>query len=231
MTTDKHITKKYISDKYIAGKFIVIEGIDGAGTTTQTKLLGSYLFDREKKYVPLLTREPTMLSPAGQELRRRLENRLLPEEKPTDDPRYWAELFVSDRRWHVQEVVLPNLQRGLYVISDRHMLSTLAYQSAQGMPMDDLLRMHERLLAPDITFFLRVPVAIAIKRMQHNRTGELEYFEKKREFLQQVVEQYEQAIQYVEKTQRVMVIDGTQSIELVAAIIQQEVELLEKIPR
>ncbi len=67
------------------GKFIVLEGIDGSGTTTQAQRLANYLFEKDKRNAVLLTREPTKLSPYGIELRRRLAGTLLPGEEKIDD--------------------------------------------------------------------------------------------------------------------------------------------------
>ena len=133
------------------GKFIVLDGIDGSGTSTHSALLVKYLFEKDKKNVVLLTREPTKLSPYGLELRRRLTGNLLPEETVINDADYWANLFINDRQWHINKVVMPSLQLGLQVVSDRYDLSTIAYQSAQGRDMDELIRKHEGLQVPDLT--------------------------------------------------------------------------------
>src|SRR3989338_8675398 len=120
----------------MTGKFIVLEGIDGSGTTTQVQKLANYLFEKDKRNVVLLTREPTKLSPSGMGLRRRVAGALFPGETRTDDSWYWASLFINDRRWHLDHLVVPNLRAGVQVISDRHKLSTIAYQSAQGADME-----------------------------------------------------------------------------------------------
>lgn len=208
------------------GKFIVFEGIDGAGTTTQSKLLVNYLFEKDKAIVPLLTREPTMLTPEGREIRRRLSGRLLPGEKETDDFFYWANLFVNDRSWHLNKVVNYNLGLGITVVSDRFMFSTLAYQSAQGGQMEQLIKMHEHLRAPDLTIFLRVPVSAALKRIMANRSSPPEYFERKKEFMQSVAENYEKAIGLVGGLQNVVVIDGSLPVEEVHQLVQREVDKL-----
>lgn len=208
------------------GKFIVFEGIDGAGTTTQSKLLVNYLFEKDKAIVPLLTREPTMLNSWGKEIRRRLSGRLLPGEEETDDFLYWANLFVNDRSWHLDKVVNYNLGLGITVVSDRFMLSTLAYQSAQGGQMEQLIKMHEHLRAPDLTIFLRISADDALKRIMANRSGPPEYFERKKEFMESVAENYETAIKLVGGLQNVVVIDGSLPIEEVHTLVQREVDKL-----
>ena len=103
-----------------------------------------------------MTREPTKISPHGIELRRRLKGDLLPGESVVNEPGYWANLFINDRLWHMENVVEPSLEMGLQVVSDRYKLSTLAYQSAQGMDIDELIERHEELCPPDLTIFLDV---------------------------------------------------------------------------
>ena len=91
------------------GFFVVIEGIDGAGKSTQAKLLGERLTARGQKVV--LSREPTM-GQWGKRLRESAQTgRLSIEEE--------VELFLKDRREHVNELILPRLREGCVVIVDR----------------------------------------------------------------------------------------------------------------
>ena len=204
------------------GKFIVIEGLDGSGSTTQTIMLGRYLFEKDKSNVPVLTREPTALTSHGREIRRRLKGELLPGEEVIDDFSYWADLFLNDRKWHLSNVVAGNIQNGLIVISDRHMLSTLAYQSSQGGEMETLLKMHRGLLKPDLTILLRLPVEIALQR-QGKRGDDTEYFEKEN-FLRKVAENYEKAVNLAGREQNVVVIDGSLPVQDVHEQVIKEVD-------
>ena len=206
------------------GMFIVFEGLDGSGTTTQAIKLSEYLFNKDKVHAPLLTREPTCLTSFGREIRRRLENKLLPHEQQIDDFEYWANLFVNDRRWHLDNIVIPNTKLGLPVISDRHMFSTLAYQSAQGGQMEYLIEKHSGMRPADLTIFLRVPAEVALARIQANREGTPEYFEKKKDFLLRTAENYERAISLIRDKHNVVIIDGTLPIEEVAKEIQRVVD-------
>lgn len=207
------------------GEFIVLEGLDGSGSTTQAKLLCNYLFDKSKSNVPVLTREPTELTAEGREIRRRLKGNLLPHEEVINDFLYWANLFLSDRKWHVLNIVGYNTERGLTVISDRYSLSTFAYQSAQGGQMEQLIAMHEGLKTPNLTLFLHVPVEIALERIMANREGTPEFFEKK-EFLKQTAKNYERAILLLGQQHNIIVIDGTLSVEEVHKLIRMEVDKL-----
>jgi|SRR3989344_1439503 len=209
------------------GKFMVLEGIDGSGTTTQGPLLVKYLFEKLKKNVPLLTREPTQLSTYGQELRRRLSGNLLPGEQKIDNADYWAELFIQDRKWHNDHLIVPCLGLGLQVISDRYKLSTIAYQSTQGKNMDELIQRHDQLdlRVPDLTLFLDVSAAVAERRIQQTRNGTIEYFEAS-QFQEKVQNNYLLAIDKLKAREKIVKIDGTQSIDTVAKAIQEEVNQL-----
>ncbi len=224
------------------GKFIVLEGIDGSGTTTQAMLLARYLFEKDKKNVVTLTREPTKLSIYGQELRRRLENRLLPEEWEIHNPQYWADLFIRDRQWHLDHIVVPGVLYGQQIISDRHKLSTIAYQSAQGMDMDELIKRHQPMYPTDLTLILTVPLEVARERARQAGRSE-EYFDKldiqqkvqkKLDFQQSVQENYLLAAEkwrqskhhYLDREERIVVMDGSGTKEEVATMIQKEVDML-----
>lgn len=206
------------------GKFIVLEGIDGSGTTTQAGLLTQYLFERDKQNVILLTREPTKLSAHGLELRRRLTGNLEPGEEVINDPEYWADLFIRDRKWHLEHIVIPNIQKGLQVISDRHKLSTIAYQSAQGSDMDELIRKHQGLHAPDLTLLLNVPAEQAAERTKGTRLGQ-EYFDHL-ELQKKIAVNYLTGTGKLSPPEQIVILDGSPAIDVVAKAIQKEVNKL-----
>ena len=207
------------------GKFIVLEGIDGAGTSTQGPLLVKYLFEKDKKNVVLLTREPTKLSPYGLELRRRLTGNLLPGEKIIDDPEYWSNLFISDRTWHVHNVVGPALRLGVQVVDDRYDLSTISYQSAQGREMDELIQKHLGLPVPDLTLLLDLPVEIAMQRAGKDSQRTKEYFDD-HAFQEKVRTNYLVAAQKLNKSRNIVVIDSSRPIDEIAKEIQHEINKL-----
>ena len=103
------------------GRFIAIEGIDGSGTTLQTRLLADWLAARG--HTVLETREPSH-GPIGVLVRERLSVRSAPLE-----PAALALLFAADRLDHLAREVVPAIARGAVVLSDRYLLSSLAYQS------------------------------------------------------------------------------------------------------
>lgn len=141
------------------GRFIVLEGIDGAGTTTQRERLAAWLAGLG--YAVGCTAEPTS-RPVG-----RLIRSLLSAQAEPFDPDAMALLFAADRRDHIAAEIRPQLARGVIVISDRYVLSSLAYQTSAGVPRDFVWQINHGgsgLLEPDLTLFVQVPVAIAADR-------------------------------------------------------------------
>ncbi|MEK7061947.1 MAG: dTMP kinase [Patescibacteria group bacterium] len=160
-------------------KFIVIEGIDGAGTTTQTTLLAQKIFENIKETQILLTREPTA-GKYGKKIRQMLKEGKSPKlygEK-------FLELFVRDRIEHLR--FFENFN-GI-VISDRHKHSTYCYQQAQGVSLKKIHSLHKNFKAPDVTVLLDIPVKIALARMKYKKNKEM--FDKHRQFLNQVRRNY-----------------------------------------
>ncbi len=205
------------------GKFIVFEGMDGSGTTTQASLLAEYLFNVDKNNDVLLTRNPTNHSPYGKELRRRLSGMLLEGEEVIHDPEHWEDLFINDRRWHNIHYILPALDKGQQVICDRYRMSTIAYQSVKQENMETLIIKQSDLRNPDITFLLDLSPEICMLRRADDKNPE--YFERL-DFQKKVQEQYLKATEKMKESDNVVIIEGSQSIDDVALLVQKEINLL-----
>lgn len=136
-------------------KLIVVEGIDGAGTTTQARTLRDAL--EARGIAAHLTREPSD-GPVGRLLREILAGRHAPT-----DPTTHALLFAADRADHLQREVEPALAAGRVVISDRWYHSSLAYQGA-GEERDWIAELNRRARRPDLTLFLEVDPEVAARR-------------------------------------------------------------------
>ncbi len=146
--------------------FIVLEGIDGSGKTTQARLLADKL--RKNGFDVVLTSEPTD-GPMGKKIKK-LKARLSPQEE--------TELFTEDRKHHVSNVIIPAVNAGRIVVSDRYYYSSAAYQGALGL---DPISIVETNLAfapkPDVTFFLELSIETALERIIHNRNACLSPYE------------------------------------------------------
>lgn len=153
------------------GRFIVLEGIDGAGTTTQRERLAGWL--RGLGYDVHCTAEPST-GAVG-----RLIRSLLSAAATPFDADGMALLFAADRRDHIASEIRPHLERGAIVISDRFVLSSLAYQTSAGVGRDFVSQINHGgtgLLQPDLTLFVQVPVAIAAER-RARRASEKEIYD------------------------------------------------------
>ncbi len=163
------------------GFLIALEGIDGAGKSTQARLLAAALGARG--YRVRLTREPSD-GPLGGWLRRYLAHsgRRLP-------PELELAWFMADRREHVEQVIRPALAEGRIVISDRCYYSSAAYQGARGLDPEGIIAQNEAFAPrPDLVFLLELPVAEALRRRK--LSPGVSQISEAREYLQRVKDCY-----------------------------------------
>jgi dTMP kinase len=140
-------------------RLIVLEGLDGAGTTTQAKRLVEHL--KAKGGKAHLTREPSD-GPIGQLIRQMLTgHHAIPEQSIAQST--FGLLFAADRLDHAQREVDVHLADGATVVSDRWYHSSLAYQGT-GADRDWISMLNARARKPDLTIFLQVRPEIAAKR-------------------------------------------------------------------
>lgn len=137
------------------GRFIVLEGLDGAGTTTQGDLLAARL---EAAGLPVhLTHEPSDL-PIGRVVRQAIERRI-----PLGSAAL-ALAFAADRLDHVADIDR-RLGEGTWVVCDRYVLSSLAYQTADGNDFDWVREINREAHAPDATVFVDTSVEACVARI------------------------------------------------------------------
>jgi dTMP kinase len=160
------------------GFLIALEGIDGAGKSTQARLLAQALAARG--YGVCLTREPSD-GPQGKELRRYLgggRRHLSPDQE--------LALFMADRREQVGRVVAPALAAGKVVVTDRSYYSSAAYQGALGLAVEAIIAANEAFAPrPDLVFLLQLPVDQALRRCRQGGRHTLQVSET-REYLERV---------------------------------------------
>ena len=164
------------------GLLIVIEGPDGAGTTTHARLVRELLESRGEQVHH--TQQPSSWD-VGKLIRQRLGS-----EKPSSDSLFWKSLalmFAADRLDHIENEIQPMLATGRIVLCDRYMLSSLVYQGL-NCPILWVDEINKYAPTPDATFILHVPVEECARRMS-NREGEAEVFEAT-EFQAQIHDRY-----------------------------------------
>jgi len=153
------------------GRLIVIEGLDGAGTTTQAKRLVEYLNNKGVKAHG--TREPSD-GPIGRLIREMLTGgHAIPGQTLSQGT--FGLLFAADRLDHLQREVEPHIAAGTVVVSDRWYHSSLAYQGT-GADRDWITTLNARARRPELTLFLKVRPEVAAKRRAAARRQE-ELFE------------------------------------------------------
>ena len=193
------------------GKFITLEGIEGSGKSTNLVTIKSILDQYKIDYV--LTREPGG-GPLGPHLRK-----LLLDKDQSISPSVEMLLMMADRRDHVDNLINPNLDKGIWVISDRYLDSTIAYQGG-GRQLDiDLitsLSASLKLPTPDLTLLFDLPVDVALERAKER--SELDRFEREpKDFHSRIRESY---LELASTNQRIKTIDSSKDFESVSLQVE-----------
>lgn len=203
------------------GRFVVLEGLDGAGTTTQARLLGDRLRSAGRRVY--VTAEPSG-GPVGSIVRQVLTRRVAGPGGGLDAAAL-ALLFAADRLDHVTAEIAPRLARGVDVVSDRFTLSSLAYQGVTTGDMAWVETLNARAPVPDLVVFLRVRPALALRR-RREASDTPELYEETA-FQRRVARSYARALARVRRSsQRVVELDGERPIAEVAEAVHGAVAAL-----
>ena len=155
----------------MSGRFIVFEGGEGVGKSTQSRLLAEALRSRGLEVVT--TREPGG-TPGAEAIR----SLLLASDGPGWGARAEALLFAAARADHVETLIRPALARGAWVVCDRFLDSSRAYQGGgSGLADADILKLHQigsEGLLPDVTVLLTLDPAEAAARVERRDAGVLD---------------------------------------------------------
>lgn len=196
------------------GTFIVIEGLDGAGTTTQAAALAAWL--RSAGHAVTETREPTD-GPVGRVIRATLSEA---PDAPAMQTLPW--LFAADRADHLARVVDPALEAGHVVVSDRYYHSSLAYQSLT-LPLDRVHALNADFRVPDLTVFLHVDVDTALGRVTA-RSEAREIYER-RDRLEAIAEAYDRVLARLRALgEPIVTVDGRAAASDVADAVRGAVQ-------
>ncbi len=153
------------------GLFITFEGIEGSGKTTQIIMLVEVLKAKGIPYVT--TREP-----GGTKISEAIRDLLLNPEFMEMKPETELLLYCASRAQHTAELILPALEEGKIVISDRYFDSTYAYQGAARELDEEVINVLTRFSTygrnPDLTFLLDLPVEVGLARIKNRNLDRLE---------------------------------------------------------
>jgi len=199
------------------GRFITFEGLDGTGKSTQLNLLADYL--KKKDFEVLATRNP-----GGTPIGERIRSILLDSRTAGLSALAEMGLMFADRAQHIEQLVLPSLSQGKYVLCDRYTDSSEAYQGyGRGLGSETVLAMHKLLcrdLWPDLTILLQFGLESSIARARSRNQRQIEteqqdenrFEQEDREFYNRVAHGYSQIAK--REAHRVVVITATGSIEV-----------------
>ena len=197
------------------GKFITLEGIEGSGKSTSLDTISKILETLDIEFI--ITKEPGG-GPLGKDLRK-----ILLDKKTSISSEVELLLMMADRKNHIDNILEPSLEKGVWVISDRYLDSSYAYLGG-GRQIDtskiDLLTELLKLPTPDLTILFDLSPEIALQRAKNR--SELDRFESEPiDFHQRIREAYlNLANDYVE---RYVVIDASKDIKNVRDQVQKKV--------
>ena len=176
---------------------INLEGIDGCGKSTQSQLLMDEFEKNDEKTI--LLKEPTN-GKYGRKLWEMLSGKI---EATTEEI---LELFVRDRKEHVDQKINPALNEGKIVLMDRYYYSTMAYQAAAGIDVKRIRKDNEFAPKPDIVLVFDLPADLAMKRVRGHSVADV--FEK-----EEHLEKVRKAYLNLEDDPLVRIIDATRTPE------------------
>jgi len=158
-------------EKNFTGKLIAFEGIRGAGKTTQMRLLDVYL--QNLGAATYITSKESS----------KLVSKLIKKAKAEQalDPISYNLAFAADMIDRIERDLLPSLNAGLIVFSERYVLDLIAHGAVRGCPVDWLKKIYEFAPKPDITIYIDIDPRLAMKRLQ-NSDIELDYYTSGRDF-------------------------------------------------
>jgi len=202
------------------GLFITFEGIDGCGKSTQTALCREWLEGMGREV--LMVREP-----GGTKIGEKIRELLLDKKNSSMAPMTELFLFEAARAQIVEETIKPAIASGKVVICDRFFDSSFAYQGcARGLGPERVTRLNMDAtggLAPDITFFLDISVADAIKR-RNSRGEEKDRIESAGDAFQEKVR--DGFVRAASEDKRIVTIDAVSSPEVIFGQIKEKLEAL-----
>ncbi|OGU35030.1 MAG: dTMP kinase [Ignavibacteria bacterium GWB2_35_6b] len=203
--------------------FITFEGLDFCGKSTQVKLLVKYL--EEKNKAVKVIREP-----GGTDISEQVRKILLEKKNSNMFDETELLLFSSSRSQLVREVIIPDLQKGIYLISDRFHDSTTAYQAyGRNLNKEFIKSLNSFVIEnalPDITFFIDIPLDEVEKRKAKIKKNDLDRIEiSERKFYENVRDGY---LKLASEEKRFRVINGLLSIEEIHGEILKELSVYEE---
>lgn len=190
------------------GLFITFEGPDGSGKTTVSTAVAKRLQD--EGYQVRYTREP-----GGSRISEKIRDLILDPENTDMDPRTEALLYAASRRQHLIDIVLPLIEEGVTVISDRFVDSSIAYQGygrqigAQEVYDINAFAIDNHM--PVTTIFLNIPAEVGLQRIHSNRAVLDRLDAESADFHERVYDGYQKVIR--DNADRMKVVDASRDVD------------------
>jgi len=190
------------------GLFITFEGPDGCGKTSIINLIKEYYKDNEKI---IFTREP-----GGTKISEKIREIILSNDNANMSPRTEALLYAASRAQHIDELIKPNLEKGNIVVSDRFVLSSLAYQGGgRELGVEDVRKINDFAINgvnPDMIIFFYVDPLTTLKRKSLNENADrLELSGD--DFHSRVYDTYMELLEEMKDDKVLRKVDATKSME------------------
>lgn len=203
------------------GKFISLEGSDGSGKSTQLQKIKDYFIN--KNIEAYYTREP-----GGTDISEKIRDLLLDKDNKSMDYITEMLLYSASRRQHISEIILPKLNDGITIVSDRFFHSSIAYQGYGRNLLNETLAVNDIVtdgLVPDLTIYLHLPIENSIKRKTNEENHELDRMELENiEYFERVYNGFNEI--YKNDKYNILRIDATKSIDEVFAEIEKTLDKL-----
>ncbi|MFA5931169.1 MAG: dTMP kinase [archaeon] len=149
----------------MSGTFIAFDGGPGSGKGTMIRKTFDYVYGKSKKYDNILVTDEPTNGPYGQKLRELFKK----QKDPLDLVDEIFQAFVDDRKWHIENIIQPCLDKNFVIICDRYKYSSIAYQTVQGTDFNKVFNAHKDFLSPDLALILDVEANEAVRRITSDK--------------------------------------------------------------
>ncbi len=202
--------------------FITFEGLDFCGKSTQVELLKNHLLKQGRKV-------EVIREPGGTVISEKVRDILLDKEHSAMFMETEALLFAASRAQLVREVIIPKLEEGFFVLSDRFHDSSIAYQAyGRGLELEFIQQLQSFAIdsaIPTVTFFIDIPLEEVARRKSLVKKETLDRIERSKDsFYEKVRQGY---LHLAEQNERIVLIDGMQTIEEIHSQIKEIVHSIE----
>ena len=197
------------------GLLVVFEGLDGAGKTTQINLLKDW-FEKNNKIV-YNTKQPTDFYRKDKRVRNYLDKGIVPNMYSI------ALLAAADRTYQNEAEIKPILSKGINIISDRYLYSSLAFFKARGIEYEEIIRLNKNIEKPDVVIFLDVKPKKALERIKIRDGENIKFEEKDDNTFIQVRNNFLEVL----PKEKTLIVDSTKDVKLIHELIIKYIEKVE----